>query len=221
MISLTEENYLKALLFLTFTDRAMTEKKGVGTNELANYLDLKPASVNEMLKKLKDKAFIHYEKYKKITLTPTGEKLGLQVLRKHRLWETFLCEKLQFSWDEVHEVAEQLEHIRSEKLIQHLDEFLGYPKFDPHGDPIPSAKGEVPQRETQRLSTAQLGETYTILAVRDTSVTFLKYLEENAMDIGTQLTLQKRVEYDKSLHIQISSKPLVLSHKVCDNILVG
>ncbi len=147
MLSFTEENYLKALLHLTFED---IQKHEIGTNDLAGYLDVKPATATDMLKKLKLKQLIDYEKYGKITLTNDGKKNAIQILRKHRLWETFLCDKLQFSWDEVHEVAEQLEHIQSQKLVDKLEEFFDYPQFDPHGDAIPNAKGElkIPYKKT-------------------------------------------------------------------------
>lgn len=141
VLSYTEENYLKGLFKLTLDIGA---KEEAGTNEIASHLGIKPASVNDMLKKLKDKKLIKYEKYGKSSLTKEGKKLAIEIVRKHRLWETFLFEKLAFSWDEVHEVAEQLEHIQSKKLIDKLDQFLNYPAKDPHGDPIPNSKGEWP-----------------------------------------------------------------------------
>src|SRR3954454_8694896 len=140
MLSHTEENYLKALFHLTTES---IDKSKAGTNELAAHLNVKPASVNDMLKKLKEKKLISYEKYGKISLTAEGKRKAVDIIRKHRLWETFLYEKLEFSWDEVHEIAEQLEHIQSQKLVDKLDKFLKYPQFDPHGDAIPNAKGEM------------------------------------------------------------------------------
>ncbi|MEO0066766.1 MAG: hypothetical protein RI983_2092 [Bacteroidota bacterium] len=143
VLSYTEENYLKGLFKLTIE---LGEKEEAGTNEIAAQLGVKPASVNDMLKKLKDKKLIQYERYGKSSLTKEGKKRAIEIVRKHRLWETFLHEKLDFNWDEVHEVAEQLEHIQSKKLIDKLDQFLEYPSIDPHGDPIPNAKGEWPHK---------------------------------------------------------------------------
>ena len=140
MLSFTEENYLKALWHLTMDN---THKEEAGTNELAAHLNVKPATANDMLKKLKEKKLVDYKKYGKSSLTNIGKKLAIEVVRKHRLWETFLYEKLEFTWDEVHEVAEQLEHIKSQKLVDKLDKFLNYPKLDPHGDVIPNEKGEM------------------------------------------------------------------------------
>lgn len=142
-LSYTEENYLKGLFKLTIE---LGDKEEAGTNEIAAHLGVKPASVNDMLKKLKDKKLIQYERYGKSSLTKEGKKRAIEIVRKHRLWETFLHEKLAFNWDEVHEVAEQLEHIQSKKLIDKLDQFLEYPSIDPHGDPIPNAKGEWPPK---------------------------------------------------------------------------
>ena len=139
MLSYTEENYLKALQKITLESGT----KDAGTNELATLLAVKPATANDMLKKLKEKKLVDYEKYGKIRLSGEGEKIAIDIIRKHRLWETFLYQNLEFSWDEVHDVAEQLEHIQSSKLIDKLDKFLGYPEFDPHGDPIPSSNGEI------------------------------------------------------------------------------
>ncbi len=144
VLSYTEENYLKGIFKLTIE---MDDKEEAGTNEIANHLGIKPASANDMLKKLKDKKLIQYERYGKSSLTKEGKKLAIEIVRKHRLWESFLFEKLAFNWDEVHEVAEQLEHIQSKKLIDKLDQFLNYPSTDPHGDPIPNAKGEWPVKQ--------------------------------------------------------------------------
>lgn len=142
VLSYTEENYLKGIFKLTIE---MADKTEAGTNEIASHLGIKPASANDMLKKLKEKKLIKYERYGKSSLTKEGKKLAIEIVRKHRLWESFLFEKLAFNWDEVHEVAEQLEHIQSKKLIDKLDQFLNYPSTDPHGDPIPNAKGEWPE----------------------------------------------------------------------------
>ena len=161
---------MKSLLHLTVED---SNKAEAGTNELANWLGVKPASVNDMLKKLKEKKLVHYEKYGKISLTVEGRKKAIEVVRKHRLWETFLYEKLSFTWDEVHEVAEQLEHIQSAKLVDKLDEFLRFPLYDPHGDVIPNAKGELPVYHKKTLNEEEVGHHCTMVAVKDNSASFM------------------------------------------------
>lgn len=203
MLSFTEENYLKALLQLSFQEEGTHE---VGTNEMAGYLGVKPATATDMLKKLKEKELVNYEKYGKITLTESGKLSALSVLRKHRLWETFLYEKLDFSWDEVHEVAEQLEHIHSQKLVNKLEEFLGYPEFDPHGDPIPKANGEIAALPSLLLAEIKEGITCTVMAVKDTSTPFLQYLEKLKVTIGTQITIIEVIEFDNSMNIKIENQ---------------
>ena len=222
MISLAEENYLKALLHLSSLEhKNETEiSVGVGTNELAEYLSLKSSTVNEMLKKLKEKKLINHEKYKKITLTLSGERNGLRIVRKHRLWETFLFTKLDFDWIEIHEVAEQLEHIKSEKLIEKIDRLLGYPNFDPHGDPIPDKYGKLPQRITKSLSAADKGARCVVLAVSDTSKDFLSYLKDLNISIKTEIVIIDKIAYDKSIKIQIKYEQYSLSRKVANNLLV-
>ncbi len=221
MISLTEENYLKALIYLSFLAPGVEEKKDVGTNELASYLKLKSSTVNEMLKRLKEKNLINHEKYKKITLTPSGEQNGLKIVRKHRLWETFLFTKLDFDWIEIHEVAEQLEHIKSEKLVGKIDKLLGYPNFDPHGDPIPDKHGKIPQRITKNLSAVDIGKNCIVLAVSDTSKDFLNYLEDLGISIKTEIGLIDKIAYDRSIKIKIKDKQYSISKKVADNLLVN
>ena len=220
MISLTEENYLKALIYLSSLAPGIEEKKDVGTSELASYLKLKSSTVNEMLKRLKEKNLINHEKYKKITLTHSGERNGLKIVRKHRLWETFLFTKLDFDWVEIHEVAEQLEHIKSEKLVEKIDRLLGYPNFDPHGDPIPDKHGKIPQRITKSLSAVNKGETCVVLAVSDTSKDFLNYLEDLDISIKTEIVVIDKIAYDKSIKIKIKNEQYSLSRKVADNLLV-
>lgn len=221
MFTQSEENYIKALLHLSSVDRTMREKEGVGTNDLAAYLEVKPSTVNEMLKRLKEKDLIFHEKYKKVTLTEFGEALALKIIRKHRLWETFLHKKLDFDWDEVHDVAEQLEHVQSEKLIEKIDKFLDYPKYDPHGDPIPNSQGVLPKRESTKLSSVNKNLICTVLAVCDTSKAFLNYLEDLDIAIGAELKVIEKIHYDGSLKIVKEGNLLTLSKKVADNILVG
>jgi len=218
MLSYTEENYLKALLKLSFQNE---DKPEAGTNEMAAYLGVKPATATDMLKKLKDKELVTYKKYGKILLTESGRKSGIAILRKHRLWETFLYEKLDFSWDEVHEVAEQLEHIQSAKLVNKLEEFLNFPEFDPHGDPIPKANGEIPLLEKTLLSELEIGTSGKVAAVKDTSTLFLQYLEKLNITIGTQLKVIDIVPFDGSLNLQIEKEePRSVSMKFAESLFV-
>ena len=203
MLSYTEENYLKALLKLSFQNE---DKPEAGTNEMAAYLGVKPATATDMLKKLKEKELVTYKKYGKILLTETGKQNGIAILRKHRLWETFLYEKLDFSWDEVHEVAEQLEHIQSAKLVDKLEEFLNFPEFDPHGDPIPKANGEIPSIDKVLLSELKENELCKVVAVKDTSTVFLQYLEKLSITIGTPIKVVECIDFDGSLSIQIAGE---------------
>ena len=220
MMSLTEENYLKALIYLSSLAPGLKEKKEVGTNELASYLKLKSSTVNEMLKRLKEKRLINHEKYKKISLTNSGERTGLKIVRKHRLWETFLFTKLDFDWIEIHEVAEQLEHIKSEKLVEKIDKLLGYPNFDPHGDPIPDKYGNIPQRITKSLFAVERGKKCIVMAVCDTSRSFLNYLEELGISIKTEIAVIGKIDYDNSIKIKIRNELYSISSKVADNLLV-
>ena len=219
-MSLTEENYLKALIYLSSLAPDIKEKKEVGTNELASYLKLKSSTVNEMLKRLKEKRLIHQEKYKKISLTNSGERTGIKIVRKHRLWETFLFTKLDFDWIEIHEVAEQLEHIRSEKLIEKIDSILGYPNYDPHGAPIPDKHGKIPHRITKSLFNVEKGRKCMVLEVRDTSRSFLNYLEELGISIKTEIAIVGKIAYDNSIKIKIKNEQYSISRKVADNLLV-
>lgn len=216
-LSFTEENYLKTLLHLTVLTRTKTE---VGTNEIASYLELKPATVNDMLKKLKEKQLVNYERYGKISLTETGKLAGMEVIRKHRLWETFLFKKLSFSWDEVHEVAEQLEHIQSTKLIDRLDAFLEFPKVDPHGDPIPNAQGEIEIFNYKTLNDLDLGQKSQLMGVKDNTSSFLQYVNKLGLRIGEQIELVSREEYDDLLHIRVNQQEYTVSKKFAEHIFV-
>lgn len=216
MFSYTEENYLKALLKITF-DNGNTE---VGTNELANILAVKPATANDMLKKLKEKGLVEYEKYGKITLTTEGKRIALEVVRKHRLWETFLYEKFEFSWDEVHEVAEQLEHIQSTKLIDKLDKFLDYPEFDPHGDPIPNKKGKIKAHFKKTLSDVAVGSGCKMVAVKDNSSSFLQYVVKVGLGINNKIRVLAKQEYDALLIIEVNGVKSSVSQKFAENIFV-
>lgn len=216
-LTLTEENYVKAI----YTIQHNNATGEVSVNEIAERMQTRPATVTDMLRKLSEKELIHYEKYKKIQLTQSGSQVALSILRKHRLWETFLHNKLQFNWDEVHEVAEQLEHIHSQKLVDKLDEFLGYPQFDPHGDPIPNSNGEIPISVATMLSEGTEGKKYKIVGVKDTSSAFLQQLERFGIKIGSKLSITEKLPYDNSLVVEIEKgKSLQLSEKIAFNLLV-
>ena len=216
MLSFTEENYLKALQKIVL--ESCIEK--VGTNELATALLVKPATVNNMLKKLKEKELVHYEKYGKINLTKTGRKKALDIIRKHRLWETFLYEKLEFNWDEVHEVAEQLEHIKSEKLVDKLDKLLEYPDFDPHGDPIPNKKGEVKVQVKKTLSDVAVGSSCKMVAVKDDSSSFLQYVIKVGLELNSEIVVVSKQEYDAITVIEVNGLESIVSQIFTENILV-
>jgi len=214
MLSHTEENYLKNLFNLSEGERE------VGTNELAAYLGVKPASVNDMLKKLKEKKLVDYEKYGKISLTGDGRKRAIEVVRKHRLWETFLYSTFDFTWDEVHEVAEQLEHIQSSKLVDKLDEFLKYPAYDPHGDVIPNAKGELPAVHKKTLLEEEVGHHCVMVAVKDNSAPFLQYVSKVGLGINNKLKVISRQEYDGQMEIEVNKKVVSVSPRFAQNIVV-
>lgn len=215
MLSLTEENYLKAIYHLSEDGT-----KSVLTNELAEAMSTKAASVTDMIKKLSLKTLITYEKYYGVNVTSYGKTEALLVIRKHRLWETFLVQKLGFAWDEVHEVAEQLEHIHSKRLIDKLDEFLNFPKVDPHGDPIPDVKGKIKAPPQVALDQLKAGYQGTIIAVKDSDSNLLKYLDKIGAKPGKKIKVTGKEEYDESMEIEIEDKKVFLSKEVSKNILV-
>ena len=216
IISSTEENYLKAIYKL-----AKIQPKGISTKSIGELLKIKSPTVSDMLKKLSDKKLIKYEKYKGVELTSRGESLALLVIRKHRLWETFLVEKLEFKWDEVHEMAEQLEHIRSKELVNRLDKFLGNPKFDPHGDPIPNKEGKIEIRYDDTLDQIKTNAEVIVVGVKDHTKEFLNYLDKSGIQLGSKLKVIERIGYDGSIEIQNSArKKLHLSAQVIKNIVV-
>ena len=214
-LTTAEENYLKAIYHLS--DGAT---KSVSTNDVAAEMKTKPASVSDMLRKLGDKEMIEYRKYYGVNITEEGKKRALQTIRKHRLWEVFLVDKLQFAWDEVHEVAEELEHIQSPLLIQRLDAYLNYPKFDPHGDPIPDEYGDVRARPRLALNEMDIDQSGQIVAVKDSSAAFLKYLDKVGAYIGARIKILDKVEFDGSMEILVDQKKtLFMSKDVAANIL--
>ncbi len=215
-ISQTEENYLKAIF-------KISEKTGAtaNTNAIAQMLDTSAASVTDMLKRLAEKDLIHYEKYRGVTLTGEGHRVATLLIRKHRLWEVFLVEKLDFSWDEVHEVAEQLEHIRSPKLVERLDSYLSNPKFDPHGDPIPDADGKFAVRKQILLAEMSPGQTGKVVGVQDTAPVFLKYLDQLNLSLGSTIHILEKHPYDESMQVSIdNTHEHNLSKKVSQNLFI-
>lgn len=215
-LTTAEENYLKAIYHLSDGG-----SKSVSTNDIAGEMKTKPASVSDMLRKLSDKEVIEYRKYYGVHITEDGKKRALQTIRKHRLWEVFLVDKLNFAWDEVHEVAEELEHIQSPLLIQRLDAYLNYPKFDPHGDPIPDEYGDVRARPRVPLNEMDLDQSGQIVAVKDSSAAFLRYLDKVGAYIGARIKVLDRVEFDGSLEILVDNKKnIFMSKDVAGNILV-
>lgn len=215
-LSYTEENYLKCI----FKIGSENEMQEAGTNALAEYLSVKPASVNEMAKKLKEKKLVDYEKYGKIKLTKSGNEHAIDIIRKHRLWETFLYEKLEFRWDEVHEIAEELEHINSKKLIDRLDRFLNFPEYDPHGDPIPNEKGVLKKQSKKTLSQIEVGETCKMVAVKDNSSSFLQYVLELGLGLNNKIKIVSREEFDHQTTIEINGDVKIVSLKFTENIFV-
>ena len=215
-ISYTEENYLKAIFKISERDG-----KPASTNAISGEMSTSAASVTDMVKRLSDKALIHYERYRGVTLTEQGEEIATHLIRKHRLWEVFLVDKLHFSWDEVHEIAEQLEHIKSQRLVERLDEYLGFPKFDPHGDPIPDADGNFTVRKQVLLSELKTGEQGVVVGVQDHTTAFLQYLGRMELVLGTPVQLLEFFEYDESMRVLINEKrEQVLSKKVCQNLFI-
>lgn len=215
-LSQTEENYLKAIFFLSMR----SELAATSTNALAEKLEVKPASISAMLIKLKEKKLIHYEKYGKIKLSSSGKAQALAIIRKHRLWELFLFKKLGFSWDEVHEVAEQLEHVNSVKLTDSLDRFLGYPRLDPHGDPIPDKEGRMIEAEKIVLADCPSGSSGHVLGINDKHAGFLQYVTKLGLEIGSWIEIIAKEPFDNSMVIKIADQPHTVSAKFTESIWI-
>ena len=212
-MTLSEEDYIKAIYHL-----GKGENTTVSTNAVAEQMDTKPSSVTDMVKKLSEKRVANYKPYKGVSLTEYGEKIALSLIRKHRLWEVFLVEKLNFSWDEVHEVAEQLEHIKSEKLIDQLDKHLDFPIVDPHGDPIPSKNGEFKKTIKRLLNEVPIGTSGICVGVRDSSKPFLKFLDKNKIALGDTILVVEKEEFDGSLSIKIKENTIHISNQIATNL---
>ena len=215
MVTLSEENYLKAIYHL-----AKQENASVSTNAIAQKMQTKASSVTDMIKKLSEKGLVNYQKYRGVHLTKKGRLAAVSVIRKHRLWEVFLVKKLNFSWDEVHEVAEQLEHIKSEKLTQQLDVFLDYPTKDPHGDPIPDCDGNMPSTQKLLLSKIEPNNNCFCIGVKDSTSNFLQYLDKHNIALGTKITVISKEAFDESMTIKINKTQRVISKEVTHNLFV-
>ena len=214
-MTFSEENYLKTIYHLTIISDAE-----ISTNAIAEKMETKASSVTDMLKKLAEKDLVNYKKYQGVSLTYQGKTAAKMIVRKHRLWEVFLVDKLDFSWDEVHDIAEQLEHIKSEKLINKLDDFLGNPTEDPHGDPIPDANGQIVKIEKQLLSELYETQTGICVGVKDTSSEFLKYLDKQGIALGSKIEIMGKESFDLSLKIKVDQRDLSISNKIASNLFV-
>ena len=213
--SASEENYLKTIFHL------QTKDDNVTTNELAGKLNTKPASITDMMKKLKTRKLVNYQPYQGFRLTPEGKKVALSIIRRHRLWEYFLAEKLKFNWDEVHEVAEQLEHVSNKKLIDKLDEYLAFPKFDPHGDPIPDINGKMETGKQINLSGLPINKQAKICFIANQSELLMEHLNEKKINIGASIIVKRRFGFDESLEIKLDNKLLTISDQLAKNIFVN
>jgi DtxR family Mn-dependent transcriptional regulator len=214
-LTVTEENYLKTIF------KHGGKESPVSTTVLAQELNTSPASVTDMAKKMSEKELIVHQPYRGVSLTDQGESLALRVVRKHRLWEVFLVEKLEFSWDEVHDTAEELEHIHSPELINKLDKFLNFPRFDPHGDPIPDETGVMHQQNTIPLLEVAAGEEVSIAAVLMDTPEFLRYLDRLHFGIGTRLEILEHIPFDDSRLVRSNGRELIINKAVAENILVA
>lgn len=213
MFTFSEENYLKAIYHL-----GLESEKGVSTNAIAKKIEAKASSVTDMIKKLAEKKVLAYKKYQGVTLTDAGRKRAALIVRKHRLWEVFLVEKLNFNWDEVHDVAEQLEHIKSQKLIDEIDVLLGFPTVDPHGDLIPDKDGNLHPTKKRLLSSLEKNESGICTGVHDSSSTFLQFLDKQGIALGKQITVIAKEPFDDSLTIKIDNREMAISKKIATNL---
>jgi len=215
MLSQTEENYLKTIYNL-----GLSNSKSVNTTLIAKNLETKPSSVTDMIQKLAEKELINYEKYKGVSLTFNGKKIAVEVVRKHRLWEVFLVNKLHYNWDEVHDLAEQLEHVKSDTLISRLEAFLDFPKHDPHGDPIPDENGNIAHHKQVMLSSVDINNSCIVIGVKDSSSTFLKFLDNVNIKLGSTLKIISKEEFDQSILIENNNSLISISNQISNNLFV-
>lgn len=214
MITLTEENYLKAIFHLT------EKNETVYVNELSKFLNIKMPSVNSMMKKFAEKNWVIYESYKPLKITKEGRKQAALVVRKHRLTEMFLVKQMSFGWEQVHEIAEQIEHIKSEMFFDKIDELLDYPKTDPHGSPIPDKNGNIIQLNWHKLSECKAGQTVVLKALSESSAEFLNFLNQKKLPLDTAITIRNIEAFDKSMEVEYNQQTTTFSAVVCEKLLV-
>lgn len=216
MQTTTEENYLKAIYKLGAQSR-----ENISTNAIADQMSTRAATVTDMVQKLHEKKLVRYEKYKGVGITDKGRKVALAIIRKHRLWEVFLVKILNFKWDEVHVIAEQMEHVHSDELTARLDKFLGYPKFDPHGDPIPDELGKLEPAAFMPLFSERLNQTVKLAGVAEHSAGFLQHLEKLGLQMGCKLKILEKFEYDQSFILLVNdTREITISVETAKNILI-
>ena len=215
MLSQSEENYLKAIYGIE-----LTNAKSVSTTLISKKLHTKASSVTDMIKKLAEKKLVNYEKYKGVSLTTRGKNIAIKIIRKHRLWETFLVNKLDYSWDKVHDLAEQLEHIKSDTLIDRLEDFLEFPTHDPHGDPIPDKNGKIEHHKNSMLSSVSINDSSVVIGVKDSSSAFLKFLDSLNIKLGSTIKVISIEEFDHSMFIEINKKTFSISNQISKNLFV-
>ena len=215
LLSQTEENYLKAIYSLAYAN-----SNKVSTTLISEELKTKASSVTDMIKKLADKNLVHYKKYQGVSLTEIGQKIAVEIVRKHRLWEVFLVNKLNYNWDEVHELAEQLEHIKSETLIDKLEAFLEFPTHDPHGDPIPDKSGNVEHHKNMMLSSIEIKNSCVVIGIKDSSDPFLKFLDKLQIQLGSTLKVVSKEPFDNSMLVETATGSISISNQISKNLFV-
>ena len=214
-LSKSEENYLKSIFNLSEFGN-----KKVSTNSISKILNIEPASVTDMIKKLSKKKLIYHERYKGSSISKSGIKIALQIIRRHRLWEVFLHDKLKFKWDQIHEIAEELEHVSSDNLIDSLDKFLKYPKIDPHGDPIPNKLGEIDFVDKISIYDLNINEKGIVSRIINEDDEFFNLLKKLDIEIGSEIKMIDKIEYDDSLEISINNKSVIISKQIASNIKI-
>ncbi len=215
ILSQTEENYLKAIYSLEISN-----SKNVSTTLISEAIKTKASSVTDMIKKLADKDLVHYKKYQGVSLTNMGQKIAVEIVRKHRLWEVFLVNKLNYNWDEVHELAEQLEHIKSDTLTDKLEAFLGFPTHDPHGDPIPDKEGNIEHHKNTMLSSVEEGKSCVVIGIKDSSDPFLKFLDKLCIQLGSTLKVISKESFDNSMLVETATGSISISNQISKNLFV-
>lgn len=214
-LSQTEENYLKAIYNLAYANA-----NNVSTTMISEAIKTKASSVTDMIKKLADKDLVHYKKYQGVSLTKIGQKIAVEIVRKHRLWEVFLLNKLNYNWDEVHEIAEQLEHIISDTLTDKLEAFLEFPTHDPHGDPIPDKEGNIEHHKDTMLSSVETEKSCIVIGIKDSSDPFLKFLDKLQIQLGSTLKVISKEPFDNSMLVKTESAAISISNQISKNIFV-